>query len=122
MQMAAKVALLDRVLKLYGPEAMEARRALRDTIADAVRQTWPAERTGPARLNPNQQMGGALYVEVQRLSPQDDMHRGLKTQVYGSYGPTRGASVPAASAGDFVLVDAAADCADVVAGGYLFWL
>ena len=80
MQMAAKVALLDRVLKLYGPEAMEARRALRDTIADAVRQTWPAERTGPAQLDPNQQMGGALYVEVQRLSPQNDMQRGLKTQ------------------------------------------
>jgi hypothetical protein len=80
MQMAAKVALLDRVLKLYGSEAMDARRALRDTIADAVRQTWPAEGTGPVRLDPNQQMGGALYVEVQRLSPQDDMQRGLKTQ------------------------------------------
>jgi len=80
MQMAAKVALLDRVLKLYGPEALDARRALRDTIADAVRQTWPTERTGPVRLDPNQQMGGTLYVEVQRLSPQGDMQRGLKTQ------------------------------------------
>lgn len=80
IQMAAKVALLDRVLKLYGPEAMDARRALRDTIADGVRQTWPAERTGPARLDPNQQMGDALYVEVQRLAPQDDTQRGLKTQ------------------------------------------
>ena len=52
MQMAAKVALLDRVLKLYGPEAMEARRALRDTIADAVRQTWPAERTRSSPVRP----------------------------------------------------------------------
>jgi hypothetical protein len=80
MQMAAKVALLDRVLKLYGPEAADARRALRDTIADGVRQTWPGEGTGPARLDPNQQMGDALYVEVQHLSPRDDMQRGLKTQ------------------------------------------
>jgi hypothetical protein len=80
MQMAAKVALLDRVLKLYGPEAADARRALRDTIADGVRQTWPGEGTGPARLDPNQQMGDALYVNVQHLSPQDDMQRGLKTQ------------------------------------------
>jgi Protein of unknown function (DUF4239) len=80
IQMAAKVALLDRVLKLYGPEATDARRALRDAIADGVRQTWPAERSGSARLDPNQQMGDALYVAVQRLSPQDDAQRGLKTQ------------------------------------------
>ena len=80
MQMAAKVALLDRVLKFYGPEATDARRALRDAIADGVRQTWPAERSGSARLDPNQQMGDALYVAVQRLSPQDDAQRGLKTQ------------------------------------------
>ncbi|MFZ0918121.1 MAG: hypothetical protein WAN04_14610 [Candidatus Udaeobacter sp.] len=79
-QMAAKVALLDRVLKLYGPEAMDARRALRDTIADGVRQTWPAEGTGPTRLDPNQQMGDAVYVAVQRLTPQNDMQRDLKTQ------------------------------------------
>src|SRR5436305_14888140 len=37
IQMAAKVALLDRVLKLYGPEAMDARRTLRDATADDVR-------------------------------------------------------------------------------------
>jgi uncharacterized membrane protein (DUF485 family) len=80
MQMAAKVALLDRVLKLYGPEAMDARRALRDAIADGVRQTWPAERSRPVQLDPNQQMADALYVAVQGLSPQDDAQRGLKTQ------------------------------------------
>src|SRR5436309_16100160 len=33
MQMAAKVALLDRVLRLYGPETMDARRAVRDAVA-----------------------------------------------------------------------------------------
>src|SRR6266702_6592368 len=42
MQMAAKVALLDRVLALYGPEAAEARRALRDAVAHAARRAWPA--------------------------------------------------------------------------------
>src|SRR3954453_15373447 len=57
MQMAAKVHLLDRVLKLYGPETMDARHALRDAIADGVARTWPAERSGPVRLDPNQQMG-----------------------------------------------------------------
>jgi hypothetical protein len=79
-QMAAKVVLLDRVLNLYGSEAMASRRALHDTIADGVRRTWPAEQTGPTRLDPNQQMGDALYIEVQRLSPQNDTQRDLKTQ------------------------------------------
>ena len=80
IQMAAKVALLDRVLKIYGPEAMDARRALQDTVADGVRRMWPAERSGPVRVDPNQQMGDALYVAVQRLPPHDDTQRDLKTQ------------------------------------------
>jgi hypothetical protein len=79
-QMAAKVALLDRVLKLYGPEAMDARRALRDATADGVRRTWPAERTRPVRLDPNQQVGDAVYVAISRLAPQDETQRALKTQ------------------------------------------
>lgn len=80
MQMAAKVALLDRVLKLYGPETKDARDALRDAIADGVRRTWPAERSGPVHLDPNQQMGDAIYVTVSRLEPHDDAQRVLKTQ------------------------------------------
>src|SRR5215470_740167 len=40
IQMAAKVAFLDRVLNLYGPEAAQARVELRDIIADSVRRIW----------------------------------------------------------------------------------
>jgi hypothetical protein len=80
MQMAAKVALLDRVLHLYGPEAMDARRALRDAVADGVRRTWPAEHNHPARLDPNQQIGDAVYAALSRLAPRDDAQRALKTE------------------------------------------
>src|SRR6266404_4906014 len=80
MQMAAKVGFLDRVLKLYGPEAADARRELRDAIADGVRRTWPAKRSGPVRLDPNQQMGDAVYAAIHRLSPHDDAQRALKAQ------------------------------------------
>src|SRR5205809_6145168 len=80
IQMAAKVALLDRVLTLYGPETAEARRALRDAIADGVRRTWPAERSGPVRSEPNQQMGDAIYLTVSHLEPHDEAQRALKTQ------------------------------------------
>src|SRR5438876_12453754 len=80
MQMAAKVALLDRVLKLYGPETMDARHALRDAIADGVRRTWPVERSGQVRLDPNQQMGDAIYLTGSHLEPHNVLQRALKSQ------------------------------------------
>ncbi len=80
IQMAAKIALLDRVLKLYGPEAMDARHALRDAIAEGVRRTWPAERSQPVRLDPNEQAGDAMYAAISRLAPHDEAQRALKTQ------------------------------------------
>ncbi len=80
MQMAAKVALLDRVLKLYGSEAAEARHALQDAVADGIRRTWPSRGSGPVRLDSNQQFGDAVYMAIHRLSPQDETQRALKTQ------------------------------------------
>jgi len=80
MQMAAKTALLDRVLKLYGPETMDARRALRDAVADGVRRAWSGERSDSARLDPNQAIGDAIYVAISHLAPRDEAQRALKTQ------------------------------------------
>ena len=54
MQMAAKIALLDRVLLLYGPETADARRALRESVEEGVRRTWPARGQAPAELSPNE--------------------------------------------------------------------
>jgi hypothetical protein len=81
IQMAAKVAFLDRVLTVYGSEAAQTRAALRDAVADAVRRIWPSEQGGFAELDPNQQTGDAVFVTVERLSPHDDAQRALKTQI-----------------------------------------
>lgn len=81
IQMAAKVAFLDRVLALYGPESLEARRELRAGVADAVQRIWATDQARPAQLAPNSQIGDALYLAVQRLSPHDDAQRALKAQV-----------------------------------------
>jgi len=81
IQMAAKVAFLDRMLALYGPETAEARGDLRTAVVEAVRHIWPTDKGGPATFAPNQQVGDALYVSIQRLSPNDDSQRALKTQV-----------------------------------------
>ena len=43
IQMAAKVAFLDRVLAIYGPEAAEARARFHEAVKEAVGQMWPGE-------------------------------------------------------------------------------
>jgi len=111
--MAAKVALLDRVLALYGPETAEARRALRDATADGVRRTWPAERSGPVRLDPNPQMGDAVYAPISHLAPRDDAQRALKTEAANSSGATRRDSSAAASAGGSFGFKAVTDRAEI---------
>jgi hypothetical protein len=81
MQMASKVAFLDRVLTLYGPEAADARLKLRDVVADGVRRMWPAKRSDRVQSAPNEQAGDTFYVAIHLLSPHDDSQRALKTEV-----------------------------------------
>jgi hypothetical protein len=80
IQMASKVAFLDRLLVLYGPEAANARAQVRDTVEEGVRQVWPGQARLPARLAPNTQAGNVAYGAIQSLSPQGEMQRSLKAQ------------------------------------------
>jgi hypothetical protein len=80
IQMAAKVAFLDRVLTAYGPEAAEAHAYFRADIAEAVRRMWPDRAGTRPQLAPNTREGDAVYAAIQALSPRDDTQRGLKTQ------------------------------------------
>ena len=57
IQMAAKVAFLDRVLATYGPGAAEARTRFHDGVKEAIKRMWPDEAGLPARLAPNTQTG-----------------------------------------------------------------
>lgn len=78
IQMAAKVAFLDRVLTIYGPEAAEARTRFHEAVKAGVKQLWPEEARRPAQLAPNMQAGNVLYAAVQDLTPHDDEQRKLK--------------------------------------------
>ena len=80
IQMAAKVAFLDRVLATYGPEAAEARGRFHEGVKEAMQRMWPEETGLPARLAPNTQTGNAMYAAVQNLSPHDETQRKLKDQ------------------------------------------
>ncbi len=80
IQMAARVAYLDRMLLAYGPEAADARSRLRVTTEGAVRRIWPEEKGTLSQLAPERHAGDEVYYAILRLSPQDDLQRTLKAQ------------------------------------------
>ena len=80
IQMAAKVAFLDRLLSLYG-------RRDEGRPDGAARGGPDGDPTGVAggrvaarELAPDEQGGDAVYAALQRLVPRDDVQRTLKTQ------------------------------------------
>ena len=80
IQMAAKVAFLDRLLAAYGPEAAEGRAALRYSVEEGMRQMWPGQMRRPTDRTPGIQAGNVVYGAIQRLSPQNDVQSALKSQ------------------------------------------
>lgn len=80
IQMAAKVAFIDRLLELYGPEAQPIRAQFRIVVEEAVSRIWGTGGNLADRLGPKLSSGDAVYLAIQQLAPADDAHRALKTQ------------------------------------------
>jgi hypothetical protein len=80
MQKAAKYALLDRLLVIYGPRAAEVRGKLPALIEESTRRMWAADADIQAHSKRVTEMGNAFYVAVLRLEARDDTERALKTQ------------------------------------------
>jgi len=80
--MAAKIALLDRGLAYYGPEAAPARQELKMTTARIIRDTWSTGQT--SALDPTAAGGGArLYGFVQSLNAATDTQKSIKGTALG---------------------------------------
>ena len=78
-EMSAKVVFLDRMLAHYGPEAKEARDALRAAVAGSVDRIWPKERRRTSDASPS--VGAeTLLDKIQMLAPKDDAQRWLQSQ------------------------------------------
>jgi Protein of unknown function (DUF4239) len=80
IQMSAKIAFLDRVLELYGPETAESRAQLRAVVDEMIPRIWPDKSGVPGRLDPNIASADKLYGSVQSLVPRNDTQRDLKKQ------------------------------------------
>src|SRR5213594_1464382 len=80
-QMAAKIVFLDRVLANYGSETAESRELLRSSVGSAISHMWPDKKSSQtAQLDPSASSGEALFNSIEKLSPQNDVQRSLKTQ------------------------------------------
>ena len=80
-QMAAKIIFLDRVLANYGSETAESRGLLRQSVGSAIDHMWPDKKSSQAaQLDPSVSSGEAFFNSIQKLSPQNDVQRSLKSQ------------------------------------------
>ena len=122
MQMAAKVALLDRVLKLYGPETADARRELREPLRTESGARGQGSMAVQFGWTPNEEIGDAFYLAWMVL------HHTITRNVYFK---TQAGTLMMQLAEIRALVQAQAVSAVLkpllialvlVAGGHLLWL
>ena len=77
-QLAANVALLDRVLARYGPETKDMRAFLRVAAIRALDQMWPKDNA--TQFAPTATGAEVFYEKIQGLSPKDDTQHSLQSQ------------------------------------------
>ena len=83
-EMAAKFALLDRGLLVYGPDAKASREVLQRLVDRTVAELWPNEpHSREIASRPPQSTPGELYQSIDELSHQSDMQRAIKAQATG---------------------------------------
>ena len=78
VQMAAKVAILDRALVKCGPDSDAAREQLRGNVAHVIGRIWPADRSTLTQLDPVAAEGDKLYATINRILPQNDEQQAAK--------------------------------------------
>jgi hypothetical protein len=79
-QIAANIALLDRVLAHYGPDARPVRQSLRAIVEAALAQIWPDEHFRPAELAPASAAPESIYEMIEALPSQGEPQQSLRAQ------------------------------------------
>jgi hypothetical protein len=90
-EMSSKVVLLDRVLAHYGPEAKEARDALRSSVVDSLDSLSAKDASVFSQMGASVH-GEVLYDKIQAFSVKDDVQRSIQSQALSiimSMGQTR---------------------------------
>ena len=75
VRMSVKIAVLDRALAHYGPEAKESRELLRVAVARMRTQIWPEDGSGRVQLDPRAARADAVYDKILELVPKTDAQK-----------------------------------------------
>ncbi|QJW98574.1 bestrophin-like domain [Frigoriglobus tundricola] len=81
-QLSANLIVLDRALKLYGPETKDIRDQLRRTVALVLDYRWPADGSRSSGLAAPEitDRAGALYAAILNLAPRTDAQKAVQSQ------------------------------------------
>ena len=78
--LAANIALLDRVLAHYGPEAADARDLLGRSVVRVIEQMWPPSGARAAELSPTAIRVDTLYERIHSLVPRSEAQSSLRAE------------------------------------------
>lgn len=79
-QMSAKLILLDRALRHFGPEAEPIRKELRHSVERALAQIWATDGSADAKLEPTS--AEAVLSQIERLAPKTDSQRTAQARAH----------------------------------------
>ena len=79
-QITADLILLDNILAQYGPEARPIREQMRSTIGPIADQLWREKQARMAAPFETNAAAERIYLEIQGLSPQNDLQRSLQSR------------------------------------------
>jgi Protein of unknown function (DUF4239) len=79
-QITADLILLDNILAQYGPEARPIRTQMRGTIGPFADQLWREKQARVAVPFETNVAAEKVYLEIQGLSPQNDLQRSLQSR------------------------------------------
>ena len=79
-QITADLILLDNILAQYGPEARSIREQMRSGVGPFVDRLWREKQAGVAGPFATNAEAEKVYLEIQGLSPQNDLQRSLQAR------------------------------------------
>jgi hypothetical protein len=81
-QSGAKIIMLDRVLKFYGPETKEVREQLRDVVQSNIERRLSKDKTVKTKIRTSERTYGMELVadKLRALTPQNESQRLLQSQ------------------------------------------
>ncbi len=91
-QLTAGIILLDNLMEQYGPEAVPIRQQIRSAIGPLVGRIWHEKEARSPMPFAATAAAEKVYVEIQRLAPQNDLQRSLQAraiQVSNDWAQTR---------------------------------